>query len=315
MRMANCKIISVLILLLYCAEGRQRLKMDFNWLFHLGTDNLVTCTNADFPINMAGTQCNGLRQITTAKNISDCRNACCGDPECATYQWCPQNTQGCPSSSDGSCWIGAIKNCKNGTAWQSMGRPIPAPPIGPASRNYSDNNWTKLNVPNDFVVDTGAFNPANDKSHGYLPKNISWYRKHFTLDKSMENKTIWIDFDGVYRNSDHYINSYYLGNHQSGYTSFRWYIDGNKTNLSFDSTTDNILAVKVDPTQNEGWWYEGGGIYRHVWLNSADYLHVLPWGVYVNYTINSISSNNINVNKVQAIVQTNVTNDRSETAT
>eukprot|EP01084_Bolivina_argentea_P215363 365615_1 len=180
-----------------CFSARQRLKMDFNWLFHLGLNNLTaTCTDSDFPINMTGQQCKGLKQATSAKSISDCRNACCADMNCATYQWCPQGSSKSSCEPAGSCWIGAINDISKNTGWQSMGRPTPAPPNGPATRNYNDNNWMKKNVPDDFVVNTGAFNPANDKSHGYLPKNISWYRKHFTLNKSMINTTIWIDFDG-----------------------------------------------------------------------------------------------------------------------
>lgn len=85
----------------------------------MGDNNLATCPETDFPINMKGVQCDGLSQVTTAQNESDCRNACCESPNCATYQWCPSNGQHC--SPLGSCWIGAINNCHNGIGWQSMG--------------------------------------------------------------------------------------------------------------------------------------------------------------------------------------------------
>ena len=76
-----------------------------------------------------------------------------------------------------------------------MGRNTPAPPQGPIDPDYDDSSWAKKDVPHDFIVETGAFNPNNDRSHGYLPKNISWYRKHFTLDSSFKGSSIWIDFD------------------------------------------------------------------------------------------------------------------------
>eukprot|EP01084_Bolivina_argentea_P261592 442129_1 len=97
----------ILCIPIFAQQSRVRLKMDFNWKFHLGTNNLVTCTDADFPINMQGVQCLGLTQVASAKNISDCRNACCGDASCGTYQWCPASRpDGC--SPGATCWIGKI---------------------------------------------------------------------------------------------------------------------------------------------------------------------------------------------------------------
>eukprot|EP01084_Bolivina_argentea_P265989 451018_1 len=295
-------LLTLTIFLITPLYARERLTADFNWLFHLGESGLVQCTDADFPINMAGVQCLGLSEAQ-ASNIDDCRNACCGDPNCQTYQWCPQSQpKGCTPAS--SCWIGARKDCSNGTGWESMGRPTPAPIVGPIAPNYNDSNWTKKNVPHDFVVETGAFNPNNDKSHGYLPKNISWYRKHFSLDSSYKGQSIWLDFDGVYRNSNFFLNGIYLGNHQSGYTSFRWYID-QLPNIQYGANSDNVLAVRVDPTHNEGWWYEGGGIYRHTWINVANYVHIKPWGVYAGSTVTSLTSTT--VGNANLDMQTNIT--------
>eukprot|EP01084_Bolivina_argentea_P271369 461727_1 len=282
------RLCTLLSLIGYTLANRVRMKMDFGWLFHLGESGLYpNCTAADFPINMNGVQCQGLHQVQVS-NISECRESCCGQTDCGTYQWCPSDQpKGCEPAS--SCWIGAAVDCNNGTGWQSMGRPTPAPPQGPIKPNYDDSSWAKKNVPHDFIVETGAFNPANDRSHGYLPKNISWYRKHFTLDSSFKGKRIWIDFDGVYRNSDYWINGIYMGNHQSGYTSFRWYIDQYTLNYGTD---DNVLVIRVDPTHNEGWWYEGGGVYRHVWLNVADPVHINPWGVYAGNNVTLVMNNN-----------------------
>ena len=175
--------------------------------------------------------------------------------------------------------------CQPQGGWVSGGRPTPAP-IPPyntsyAQPNFPDSNWAQIDVPQDYVVQ-GEFSPDNERTHGYLPKNLSWYRKHFQLPDDWQNSSIWIDFDGVYRNSDVYLNGIYLGNHASGYTSFRWYIS-NINPLYFQSDNkENVLAVRVDPSSDEGWWYEGGGIYRHVWITKADPVHIKPWGVFQN---------------------------------
>eukprot|EP01084_Bolivina_argentea_P215362 365614_1 len=266
-----CMLPLIICVLIMPTNSRYRFNMDFEWKFHLGDAVFNNCTDASFPINMTNIRCNGLTHVTSATNIDECRNACCGDTNCQTYQWCPNN-QTCKGPS---CWIGSRDSCVKGTGWQSMGRPTPAPINGPIKRDYDDSNWTVKNIPHDFIVETGAFNKNNEESHGYLPKNISWYRKHFSLDSSFKGQSIWIDFDGVYRNSDVWLNGIYLGNHQSGYTSFRWYID--QANLTFGTNSDNVLAMRVDPTKDEGWWYEGGGIYRHVWLQIANPIHIKPW--------------------------------------
>ena len=90
-------------------------------------------------------------------------------------------------------------------------------------------------------------------------------------------KSLWIDFDGVFRNCRVWLNGKPLGRHRSGYTSFRFDIT-EEANYG----GENILAVRVDARGHEGWWYEGGGIYRHVWLNKADPLHLEPWGTFVS---------------------------------
>lgn len=125
--------------------------MDFDWLFHLGQQGLYpNCSDADFPINMAGVQCQGLSQVAV-NNKSECRNSCCGDTNCATYQWCPPNQpKGCTPAS--SCWIGAAVDCNNGTGWESMGRPVPAPPQGPIDPDYDDSNWDKKDIPHDCML-------------------------------------------------------------------------------------------------------------------------------------------------------------------
>src|SRR6185369_7874037 len=126
---------------------------------------------------------------------------------------------------------------------------------------FDDKAWRLLHLPHDFVVE-GAFDEKADGSHGFLPKGLGWYRKTFDLPASDKGRSLWIDFDGVYRNSSVWLNGKLLGKHASGYTSFRYDI----SNVAHYGAK-NFLAVRVDARNNEGWWYEGGGIYRHVWLN------------------------------------------------
>jgi beta-galactosidase len=147
--------------------------------------------------------------------------------------------------------------------------------MAPSQPGFKDFNWRKVHLPHDYCLE-GTFTPKGDHNHGSLIPTTAWYRKTFTLPTSDQGKSLWIDFDGVYRSAKVYLNGHLLGGHACGYTPFRFDIAkeavyGGK----------NVLSVHVDPTAEEGWWYEGAGIYRHVWLNKAVHAHVAPWGTYV----------------------------------
>ncbi|RYG32199.1 DUF4982 domain-containing protein, partial [bacterium] len=144
---------------------------------------------------------------------------------------------------------------------------------------FDDRRWRAVHLPHDYVVE-GKFDPRGDVSHGTQPKPIGWYRKTFTLPASAEGKAIWLDFDGAYRNATVYLNGEKLGTESSGYIGFRHDIS-----LRVKFGKPNTLAVVTDPRQNEGWWYEGGGLYRHVWLNLADPIAIVPDSVSVRTEI------------------------------
>lgn len=144
--------------------------------------------------------------------------------------------------------------------------------------NFDDSEWHPVQLPHDYVLD-GTYADSTNKvvrGHAYLPYEVAWYRKHFTVPASDQEKILRLDFDGVFRDSEVWLNGEFLGRHLSGYTPF-----------SYDVTrlvkpgVDNIITVRVDPRQFEGWWYEGGGIYRHVDLTALAPLHVAQWGTYV----------------------------------
>jgi len=147
---------------------------------------------------------------------------------------------------------------------------------------FDDRNWRRIDLPHDWAVEL-SFATNADYHHGFktvgsnFPESsVGWYRREFTLPAADEGKKLWIEFDGVYRNSLVWLNGHCLGRNPSGYSSFRydiskWAICGGK----------NILVVRADASRFEGWFYEGAGIYRHVWLEKASPLYIAPDGLFV----------------------------------
>ena len=142
-----------------------------------------------------------------------------------------------------------------------------------------DSKWRALNLPHDWSIE-GEFSEKNPAGFGggALPGGVGWYRKTFTVPASTNGKSVFIDFDGVYRNSEVWINGHYLGKRPYGYISFEYELS---PYLHYGSQK-NLLAVKVDNSQQpNSRWYSGSGIYRNVWLTTVDRLHVEHWGTYI----------------------------------
>ncbi len=112
---------------------------------------------------------------------------------------------------------------------------------------------------------------------GYINAGTGWYRKEFKLPKSTQGKRVFIEFDGVYMNSDVWLNGVHLGNRPYGYSSFQYELT---QNIKFGNDK-NVLAVRVDVQQPCSRWYSGAGIYRHVRLTVTDPIHIAQWGTYV----------------------------------
>jgi beta-galactosidase len=153
---------------------------------------------------------------------------------------------------------------------------------GPASVSFSDASWRPVNLPHDWAIEL-PFDSKADGSHGFkalgggFPDNsVAWYRRHFDTPQSDLGKRIWLQFDGVFRDAVVFVNGWFVGHHESGYSSFRYDI----TDL-VNYGGRNLIAVKVDATQPEGWFYEGAGIYRHVWLVKTSPVSVAPDGTFV----------------------------------
>lgn len=144
---------------------------------------------------------------------------------------------------------------------------------------FDDSGWQKLNLPHDWSIE-GTFireHPAG-VAGGALPGGIGWYRKSFQLPQADSNQQLSIEFDGVYQNSEVWINGNYLGKRPYGYSSFRYDIT---PYLNFGEN-ENIVAVKVDNSlQPNSRWYTGSGIYRNVRLVKTGKVLVDHWGVFV----------------------------------
>ncbi|HEY0354758.1 MAG TPA: beta galactosidase jelly roll domain-containing protein, partial [Flavisolibacter sp.] len=155
--------------------------------------------------------------------------------------------------------------------------------------NFNDSAWRQLNIPHDWAVELPFFNsPDFDvQSHGYKPvgglfpeTSIGWYRKKFSVPRKDFGQRFQLEFDGVFRNAHFWINGFYLGNNQSGYIGVAYDITDY---INYDR--QNLITVRVDATQYEGWFYEGAGIYRHVWLNQYNNLHIAHDGLFVHTSV------------------------------
>ncbi|POY39408.1 glycoside hydrolase family 2 [Solitalea longa] len=151
---------------------------------------------------------------------------------------------------------------------------------------FDDANWRSLQLPHDWAVELPFANSDNldVKDHGYKPvgglfpeTSIGWYRKHFSINAVDSGKRFALQFDGIFRNAKVWVNGYYLGTNESGYVGFTRDITD-----YVDFHHENVITVRVDATQYEGWFYEGAGIYRNTWLLKYNNAHFVEDGVFVH---------------------------------
>jgi len=150
-------------------------------------------------------------------------------------------------------------------------------PAGAERPGFDDHEWRRLDLPHDWSIEgTPRQDAPGGGRMGYFPSGISWYRKVFRLPAGAKGQEVWLEFDGVYMNSDVWINGFHLGRRPYGYISF-----------AYDITSHlvpgvNVVAVRMDNSrQPNSRWYTGSGIYRHTWLTLVAPLHVGHWGTYV----------------------------------
>jgi beta-galactosidase len=176
---------------------------------------------------------------------------------------------------------------------------------GPAAVIFNDSAWRHVDLPHDWAVEL-PFSASASHSHGYktigwkYPEtSVGWYRKKIVIPDSDFGKKISIQFDGIHRNATVWVNGFYVGNEPSGYASSTYDITDY---LNYGQ--ENTVAVRVDASIEEGWYYEGAGIYRHVWINKTDRLHVAQYGTFVT---SELSGNN-----AELTVRTKVVNQYAE---
>src|SRR2546427_1386631 len=165
---------------------------------------------------------------------------------------------------------------------------------------FADASWRTLDLPHDWSIE-GEFSEQNPAgvAGGALPGGVGWYRKTFTMPAADSGKVVFVEFDGVYRNSEVWINGEYLGKRPYGYSSFRYELT---PHLRYRGR--NVIAVRVDNSQQpNSRWYSGSGIYRHVRLVTTNPLHVDQWGTYV--TTPSVSDDSSRVT-----IRTTLRNER-----
>ena len=169
---------------------------------------------------------------------------------------------------------------------------------GAMSVDYDDSNWQKVDLPHDasiygeFVRDTLGGTSRN----GFRPRHIGWYRKHIKLDNNINCKKIYIEFEGVYRASDVWVNGKHCGTFLNGYLDFQYDISG------MVSPGENVITVRYDNTFNESSrWYTGEGINRDVYLHILDPVHVNRYGTF-------ITTPRISKESAKVVIETEVIN-------
>jgi beta-galactosidase len=175
-------------------------------------------------------------------------------------------------------------------------------PQGAERPAFDDSRWRQIDLPHDWSIEDlpdqsdsviGPFSKASEGKMrtGYTIGGTAWYRKTFTIDKANREKIVYLNFDGVYMNSDVWVNGKHVGNHPYGYSSFYYDI----TQYLNPAGQPNVVAVQVKNEGSNARWYSGSGIYRHTWLTLVNPAHIGMWGVYVKIPMVSETAADINV--------------------
>ncbi|MEP7238307.1 MAG: beta-galactosidase GalA [Ferruginibacter sp.] len=167
----------------------------------------------------------------------------------------------------------SYSNAKAGKAW------------GAAEPKFDDTEWQQVKLPHDWAVDN-PYDSTENSNQGYRKRGIGWYRRNFKVDKADRGKHLELQFDGIATNCTVWFNGTIMHRNFCGYTSF--YID--ITAMAKYGDDINNIAIKVDADTQEGWWYEGAGMYRHTWLVKTSPVHIMTDGVYAHPVKNANGS-------------------------
>jgi beta-galactosidase len=161
-----------------------------------------------------------------------------------------------------------------------------------AAAKFDDSKWRDLNLPHDWAVELPFVHDEEQNSHGYKPlgrrypeTSVGWYRRTFDIPKEDSGRRITIEFDGAFRSALVFLNGYFIGRNDNGYAPFHFDVSDF---LNYGGK--NFLMVRMDASFGDGWFYEGAGIYRHVWLTKTDALHLGHWESVVQATVKGDSA-------------------------
>ena len=157
---------------------------------------------------------------------------------------------------------------------------------------FDDSKWRALNLPHDWAVELPFVRDEVQSSHGFKPlgrrypeTSVGWYRREFDIPAGDLGRRISVEFDGAFRSVLVFVNGIFIGRNDNGYAPFR-----------FDLTDfltygqKNYITLRVDASFGDGWFYEGAGIYRHVWLTKTDALHLGKWESTVRTAVSESSA-------------------------
>ncbi|WP_066631501.1 glycoside hydrolase family 2 TIM barrel-domain containing protein [Labilibacter marinus] len=169
--------------------------------------------------------------------------------------------------------------------------------------DFDDKSWREVQLPHDWSVEHSFTQEKTGGATAFLPGGIGWYRKSFTIPQSAKDKIVWIEFDGVYTNSEVWINGQYLGERPFGYAPFSYDLS---KHLKFGA--ENVITVRADRSAYiDSRWYPGSGIYRNVKLIMANKVHIPQWGTFV--TTPEASTEKAQVN-IKTTIQNRVSYDQ-----
>jgi beta-galactosidase len=161
-----------------------------------------------------------------------------------------------------------------------------------AKAGFDDSKWRALNLPHDWAVELLFVWDEEQKSHGYKPlgrrypdTSVGWYRREFDIPARDQGRRVWIEFDGAFRDALIFLNGCFIGRNDNGYAPFRFDLSD-----FLNYGAKNYIVARVDAAFGDGWFYEGAGIYRHVWLNKMDPLHLGKWESVVRSTVSGGSA-------------------------
>lgn len=183
---------------------------------------------------------------------------------------------------------------------------------------FNDSLWAQVQLPHDWAAGLPFVPSPNEDvmAHGYKPvgglypeSSIGWYRKRFFVPVADSGSRILVRFDGIFRDAQVWINGFYVGRNMSGYLGMTYdltdYLDYHKP---------NVMVVRVDASQYEGWFYEGAGIYRHTWLETLQPVHIATDGIYVHSEVKGLKEDGLSAKEAMVHIDADIQNDQDQDA-